>query len=83
MRVLAPGGFLLLVHTQAPGKPRRGFGATVAAAEQAGLQYWQHVIALHTAAAELLHTDVLSFRKPHPDRAVALRGQPGRKSVAA
>jgi SAM-dependent methyltransferase len=83
MGVLAPGGFLLLVHTQAPGKRRRGLGATVAAAKQAGLQYWQHVIALHTATAELLHTDVLAFRKPHPDRAAARRDEPVRKSVAA
>lgn len=83
MSVLAPGGFLLLVQTQAAGKPRRGLGATIAAAEQAGLQYWQHVIALHTAAAELLHTDVLAFRKPHPNGAAVRRDEPGRKSVAA
>lgn len=83
MSVLAPGGFLLLVHSQAAGKPRRGLSATVAAAEQAGLQYWQHVIALHTAAAKLLHSDVLAFRKPHPNRAAARRAEHGRTSVAA
>ena len=72
--VLAPGAFLMLVHPQHTGAARVGLGRTVAAAEQARLLYWQHVIALHATAASqetsealLLHTDVLSFRKPHAD----------------
>jgi SAM-dependent methyltransferase len=80
--VLAPGGFLLLVHTHTPGTPHTGLGATVAAGEQAGLQYWQHVVALRTTDAALLHTDVLSFRKPHRDT-TANRLDPSGKAVAA
>jgi len=63
--VLAPGGFLLLALDQrASDRPVR-LGALVALTEQSGLEYWQHVIALHTYRATLLlHSDVLAFRKP-------------------
>jgi tRNA G10 N-methylase Trm11 len=73
--VLAPGGFLLLALDQHHHATRIGLGATVAAAEDAGLHYWQHVIALRTPPTTkpsdrpvLLHTDVLAFRKPVPAR---------------
>lgn len=75
--VLVPDGFLLLALDQRDRATRTGLGATVAAAEEAGLHYWQHVIALRTPPttkrsdrpAVLLHTDVLAFRKPAPARA--------------
>ena len=68
----APGGFLApLVHTRTGRTGATpGLGAIVGAAEQAGLQYWQHVIALQTNPAApdaLMHTDVLAFRKAAPD----------------
>lgn len=72
--VLAPGGFLLLA-LEDDRAARTGLGATVAAAEEAGLHYWQHVIALRIPPEAkpsdkpvLLHTDVLVFRKPVPVR---------------
>jgi SAM-dependent methyltransferase len=71
--VLAPGGFLLLVHEQ---QAQPGFGAGVAAAEQAGLEYWQHVVAFRSSPAQseaLLHTDVLAFRKPDRGTSVTRR----------
>lgn len=75
-RVLAPGGFLLLACDQPDGEARSGLGATVIAAEDTGLHYWQHVIALRTRPGAhesdgrplLLHTDVLAFRRPTPAR---------------
>lgn len=75
-RVLAPGGFLLLVLDQPDDEARSGLGEIVSAAEDTGLHYWQHVIALRTrpGAREsdgrpvLVHTDVLAFRKPTPAR---------------
>ena len=86
--VLAPGGFLLLVHVRPTGRQRPGLGPTVAAAEQAGLEYWQHVIALQAnQGSELLHTDVLAFRKPYrdttPDVAAVGARVPAGKAVAA
>ena len=79
--VLAPGGFLLLA-LQEDRAARTGLGGTVAAAEEAGLHYWQHVIALRIPPAAkpsdkpmLLHTDVLAFRKPVPARASNLARQ--------
>jgi hypothetical protein len=82
--VLAPGGFLLLVHRHTGAAPARRLSTTVAAAEQAGLQYWQHVIALRTSRAEpdtLLHTDVLCFRKP--GNATTAHAQRTARAVAA
>lgn len=83
--VLAPGGFLLLVHGQTPGRSRQRLGATVTAAEQAGLQYWQHVLALRTsrtAPEALLHTDVLAFRKPRQNAATARDQRADRRDAA-
>jgi SAM-dependent methyltransferase len=78
LTVLAPGGFLLLVHTQSAAAGRAGLGGIVAACERAGLEYWQHVIATRSTPTEtLLHTDVLAFRKPSGDTAVA-----GRRAAA-
>jgi SAM-dependent methyltransferase len=62
--VIAPGGFLLLVHDQQAGAP--GLGTIVAACERTGLEFWQHVVAVRRSPSEssaLLHTDVLAFRK--------------------
>jgi SAM-dependent methyltransferase len=74
LTVLAPGGFLLLVHDQQEGRGRGGLGGLVARCEQTGLEYWQHVIATRTIpAAGLAHTDVLAFRKPTLDTAAAAR----------
>lgn len=73
--VLAPGGFLLLALDD-DRAARTGLGVTVGVAEEAGLHFWQHVIALRIPPAAkpsdkplLLHTDVLVFRKPVPVRA--------------
>ena len=65
-RVLAPGGFLLLALDHKTGETPTGLGAIVAAAEERGLEYWQHVIALRIQPrqARLAHSDVLAFRKP-------------------
>jgi SAM-dependent methyltransferase len=75
LTVLTPGGFLLLVHDQQQaGRGRAGLGGIVAACEQTGLHYWQHVVATRStpaAADALLHTDVLAFRKPQPNEAHA------------
>jgi hypothetical protein len=73
-RVLALGGFLLLALDQPDDEARSGLGETVTAAEDTGLHYWQHVIALRTQPGAhepdgrplLSHTDVLAFRKPTP-----------------
>ena len=72
-RAVSPGGFLLLVHTQTATVPHERLGAIVAAAEAAGLQYWQHVIALRTGqtGGALLHDSVLSFRKPGSEAATS------------
>ena len=72
LTVLAPGGFLLLVHDQHEGRHRPGLAGLVAACEHAGLEYWQHVIATRSnpqTQGGLLHTDVLAFRKPRSDPA--------------
>jgi hypothetical protein len=47
-RVLRPGGFLVLVtkDMRTRGGLRNLAGETIALCEQAGLRYWQHVIAL-------------------------------------
>jgi tRNA G10 N-methylase Trm11 len=47
-RMLAPGGFLVLVtkNLRSRGRLRNLAGDTVALCQQAGLDYWQHVIAL-------------------------------------
>jgi SAM-dependent methyltransferase len=69
--VIAPGGFLLLVHDQQAGAP--GLGAIVAACEQTGLEFWQHVVAVRRSPSEastLLHTDVLAFRKSAEEHGV-------------
>jgi hypothetical protein len=83
--VVAPGGFLLLVHTQTGAASAQRLGAIVAAAEQAGLQYWQHVIALRTSqsSAALLHDDVLSFRKPGAETASRRHTGAASRAVAA
>ena len=63
--VLSPGGFLLLALDQRASDRPVGLGTLVALTEHSGLEYWQHVIALHTYRATLLlHSDVLAFRKP-------------------
>lgn len=83
LTVLAPGGFLLLAHDQQEGRGRAGLGELVASCEQAGLEYWQHVIATRTTpAAGLAHTDVLAFRKPNVEKAAAGRRDQA-KAVAA
>jgi DNA methylase len=81
--VLAPGGFLLLVHEQR--RRNAGLGDLVASVERAGLEYWQHVIAVRSSAGDpeaLRHTDVLAFRKPKLDEPVARR-RAERREVAA
>jgi hypothetical protein len=57
----------------------------VASVEQAGLEYWQHVIAFRSSPTDpqaLLHTDVVAFRKPQLDQPAACR-RAERKGVAA
>jgi SAM-dependent methyltransferase len=76
LTVLVPGGFLLLVHDQHAGRSRPGLAGVVADCEQAGLEYWQHVIATRSnpqARDALLHIDVLAFRKPSNDATLADR----------
>jgi SAM-dependent methyltransferase len=82
--VLAPGGFLLLVHEQQR-RDSAGLSRVVASAEQAGLEYWQHVIAFRSGPADpetLLHTDVLAFRKPQLDERAARRRADWREVAA-
>ena len=82
--VLAPGGFLLLVHEQQR-RATAGLGDLVASVERAGLEYWQHVIAFRSSAGDpeaLRHTDVLAFRKPQLDEPAA-RARAERREVAA
>jgi SAM-dependent methyltransferase len=82
--VLAPGGFLLLVHEQQH-RHSAGLSPVVASAEQAGLEYWQHVIAFRSNPADpetLLHTDVLAFRKPQVDERAARRRAEWREVAA-
>ena len=61
--LLKPGGFLALLLSpplsRRPDQPRR----TIRLLEQAGLSYWQHVIAL-CGSTELIHRDLLVFRRP-------------------
>jgi hypothetical protein len=61
--LLKPGGFLALLLSsplsRRPDQPRR----TIRLLEQAGLSYWQHVIAL-CGTTELVHRDLLVFRRP-------------------
>jgi DNA modification methylase len=81
--VLAPGGFLLLIHEQR--QHNAGLSDVIASAEHAGLEYWQHVLALrssHGDPAALLHTDVLVFRKPQRDEPAA-RARREQREVAA
>jgi hypothetical protein len=83
--VLVPGGFLLLVHDQHAGRNRPGLAGVVTDCEEAGLEYWQHVIATRSdpqARDALLHTDVLAFRKPSNDAALVGRSV-DRGAVAA
>lgn len=53
-RVLKPGGFLVVVtnDTRERGKLRNLVGNTVTLCENAGLDYWQHVIALLAAVRD-------------------------------
>jgi SAM-dependent methyltransferase len=85
LTVLVPGGFLLLVHDQHGGRNRPGLAGVVTDCEEAGLEYWQHVIATRSdpqARDALLHLDVLAFRKPSNDAALVGRGV-DRGAVAA
>jgi modification methylase len=73
---LKPGGFLAVVTAAVrAGDPLGNLaGETVALCEQAGLLYWQHVIALRAPIRDgklaphrvqlVCHDDVLVFRKP-------------------
>jgi SAM-dependent methyltransferase len=72
---LKPGGFLAVVTAAIRPRDPRGnlAGETVALCEQAGLLYWQHVIALRAPIRDgtlaphqvqtVCHDDVLVFRK--------------------
>jgi hypothetical protein len=76
---LNPGAFLVLAPVDARGR----LGAIVQACQEQGLQYWQHVVALHSdelepAAAEgtgcrslRRHRDLLVFRCPAAADALA------------
>jgi SAM-dependent methyltransferase len=82
--VLTPGGFLLLVREQQR-RASAGLSTVVASAEQAGLEYWQHVIAFRSSPADpaaLLHTDVLAFRKPQLEERAARRRADWREVAA-
>lgn len=76
--LLKPGGFLVLAAPTETGEPVGGdrVSELVRAGQSHGLQYWQHVIALHApikdgqlhpagaATGERCHGDLLVFRKP-------------------
>jgi hypothetical protein len=76
--VLRPGGFLIVTQiTPIDGVTRGRSESTVRLCEEAGLQYWQHVIALLVPIQEgqlqpqcrrraRAHADLLVFRKPPP-----------------
>jgi hypothetical protein len=78
---LNPGAFLVLAAVDARGR----LGAIVQACQQQGLQYWQHVVALHPGELEpqpvavegtgcrslRRHRDLLIFRRPAAANALA------------
>jgi hypothetical protein len=78
---LNPGAFLVL----APADARGRLGAIVHVCQQQGLQYWQHVVALHPGELEpkpvvvegagcrslRCHRDLLIFRRPAATDALA------------
>jgi modification methylase len=87
---LKPGGFLAVVTAAVRARDPRGnlAGETVALCEQAGLLYWQHVIALRALIRDgtltphrvqlVCHDDVLVFRKPDLATTSSARSAPRR-----
>ena len=75
--VLRPGGFLAIVtkELRAKGEVRNLAGDTVTLARQAGLQYWQHVIALHAAVRDGRLIARPSYWQLRQVRTAAERGQ--------
>jgi DNA modification methylase len=79
-RVVKPGGFVVIVTRDQPGRPNRA-AETVSIAEEVGLHFWQHAVALLAPVRDgelavdarwrataglhrICHEDVLVFRRP-------------------
>ena len=83
-RMLAPGGFLIVVtkNLRAQGTLRNLAGDTIALCQHAGLDYWQHVIALLAGIGiregELRAAPVLLAAAARPQRARGRRAHPAR-----